>query len=334
MEGYYLTIVHAAANHAGSKAQDDVCSILQQKGLKSVFLDGEQSKWEKRLFSRSNLKKKLSSIEPRSNILVQYPFYMGRYTDHEIIRQVTESFEKSILMIHDIRSLRNGLSENDIRHEIKMFNKFKFLIIHNDSMKKWLSDHGCIANMYSLNVFDYVVPQNYVNEEKGGSYKRVFFAGNLGKSEFIYDRSIGENFEVYGINLKKKNFKFNYRGQLSPDNLVRVLSKQKGFGLVWDGADVSRSSEYTRYNSPHKMSLYLCSGMPVIVWKNSALAEFVEREKIGFSIENIGEIKVKLDSISTKDYNVLQFNSEELGKKLRLGGSLGKVIDDIFQVEE
>lgn len=334
MQGFYLTINWPAANHAGSKAQDDVCTILKRKGLDSIFIDGEQSKWEKRLFMRSELRRKLSSLDKDSLLLVQYPFYMGRYSDYEIIKQTSKHFKNSTLLIHDIPSLRNGLDDKAIFHEIKMFNKFSFLIVHNDSMRKWLINHGCTSEMYTLNVFDYIVPEDYVSTIKSGSYKRVFFAGNLGKSDFIYSKNVSKRFEMYGINLKDRPFNFTYRGQLTPDDLVKTLSKQQGFGLVWDGSEVERSNEYTKYNSPHKTSLYLCSGMPVIVWKESALASFIEEKKVGFSVSSIKDIEVALDSITLEQYNSLQENAKSLGKKLRQGANLGKSVDEIFQIEK
>lgn len=45
---------------------------------------------------------------------------------------------------------------------------------------------------------------------------------------------------------------------------------------VWDGDSVDtcagNTGAYLRYNNPHKTSLYLACGMPVIVWKEAAIA--------------------------------------------------------------
>ena len=46
------------------------------------------------------------------------------------------------------------------------------------------------------------------------------------------------------------------------------------FGLVWDGISVETCAgvygEYLKVNNPHKTSLYLASGIPVIIWKEAA----------------------------------------------------------------
>lgn len=91
MGKYYLTAIHSEANHAGSKAQSDIASILNKNGFLSIYVDAEQTKWEKRLFFRKNMLNKLSKIDENSLFLVQYPFYMGRYADFIITDTITLS---------------------------------------------------------------------------------------------------------------------------------------------------------------------------------------------------------------------------------------------------
>ena len=58
----------------------------------------------------------------------------------------------------------------------------------------------------------------------------------------------------------------------------------QNFGLVWDGTSLDgcngRYGEYLKFNNPHKTSLYLSCGIPVIIWKEAALADFVEEHKV------------------------------------------------------
>ena len=77
--------------------------------------------------------------------------------------------------------------------------------------------------------------------------------------------------------LRGKNVK--YCGQYKPEELPEKL--EGGFGLVWDGDDLGACTgvfgEYMKYNNPHKTSLYLASGLPVIIWEKAAMAKYIEK---------------------------------------------------------
>ena len=83
------------------------------------------------------------------------------------------------------------------------------------------------------------------------------------------------------------------KGVESPDRLPNVL--EGDFGLVWDGESLEEGQEaagrYLRYNCPHKFSLYMAAGMPVIVGKQSAMAEITERETLGITVEASGNFR-------------------------------------------
>ena len=53
------------------------------------------------------------------------------------------------------------------------------------------------------------------------------------------------------------------------------------WGLVWDGNSIDTCSgnfgEYLRLNAPFKFSLYLAAKRPVVVWRESAMAEYVRK---------------------------------------------------------
>lgn len=327
MGKYYLTAIHSEANHAGSKAQSDIADILNKNDFLSIYVDAEQTKWEKRLFFRKNMLSKLSKIDKNSLFLVQYPFYMGRYADFTITDTITKTFSRSAILVHDIPSLRNKLSNKHVEKEISVFNKYKFVIAHNESMKKWLVENGCESKIILLGLFDYLV-DDQIDENKKIDTSKIYFAGNLGKSKFIYDKSIGSNFNVFGINHIEGKGTFTYRGVETPENLVRKLAEESGFGLVWDGKSVKSSDDYTKFNNPHKASMYLASEMPIIVWKQSALANFVKDNKLGITIDSLDEINSALDNLENID--TIEKNVIEFAKKVRSGFFTEKAINELM----
>lgn len=77
--------------------------------------------------------------------------------------------------------------------------------------------------------------------------------------------------------------------------------------------------EYTKYNSPHKVSLYVALGLPVIVWQDSAIADFVVKYRLGFAISSLSEIDPLMASIEEDELKQLKQRVNRFGCLLREG---------------
>ena len=81
-------------------------------------------------------------------------------------------------------------------------------------------------------------------------------------------------------------------GAFDPD--TPFLNGRYHFGLIWDGTGVDSCEglygHYMRFNSPHKLSLYVALGLPVIVWREAAIADFVLKQGIGVTVGNLLEL--------------------------------------------
>ena len=110
-----------------------------------------------------------------------------------------------------------------------------------------------------------------------------------------------------------------------------LIHLQGGFGLVWDGDSAHTCSgmygEYLKINNPHKASLYLASGFPIIVWSQSALADFVRNNNCGIFVNSLFEIEETLKSISEGEYQELIKNSKMIGRKIRQGHYLKTAVE-------
>ena len=113
-----------------------------------------------------------------------------------------------------------------------------------------------------------------------------------------------------------------------PEELIKNL--QGRYGLVWDGDSLDTCSgltgEYLKVNNPHKLSLYLAVGLPVIIWSEAAEAEFVRKNNVGLTISSLYELPVKLAAISESDYEIMKNNAMAVGKHLRRGEYMMKAI--------
>ncbi|MEI3535629.1 MAG: hypothetical protein V8R16_02480, partial [Bacilli bacterium] len=74
--------------------------------------------------------------------------------------------------------------------------------------------------------------------------------------------------------------------------------------------------KYLKYNNPHKLSLYLAAGLPVIVWSKSAIAKFVIDNNVGICVNNLNEIN---DKIKKSNYELIRNNAIKIGEKIRKG---------------
>lgn len=312
-------------NNAGYKARDDINDILKNEFEITYFLKGNN-----KISRLINYLKIIWNIKLHSNIvLVQYPFYIKK-----IYVQLLKHWlpRGSILLIHDIDSLRNQLSMKDIDREIEIFNLFDYVISHNTKMTSWLEKNGCKSKIVNLEIFDYLTLNKIDIMKKREN--AIAFAGNLSqdKSGFLYQSTLNHiNLNAYGSNFKDLSLQhINYKGSFSAELLPEILNEK--YGLIWDGKSIENCDglfgEYLKYNNPHKTSLYLVSGLPVIVWDKAAIASFIENNGLGFSIQSINEIEEKLKNISKEDYLIMLNNVYKISEKLQQGYFLKKALNE------
>ena len=191
--------------------------------------------------------------------------------------------------------------------------------------------------LYDLKIFDYL-HSNSSNDKQIIYDKSVVIAGNLDFSKVSYLKDLSTvskvKFELYGVNFKESEIggeNIHYNGVFPPEELPSILNK--GFGLVWDGKSkngcTGNTGNYLRFNNPHKLSLYLVSELPVIVWKDSAISEFIEKEGVGFSVGSLDELNLRLNEISETEYQKMVGNAKKISDKLRSGEYLTSVLEEI-----
>lgn len=103
--------------------------------------------------------------------------------------------------------------------------------------------------------------------------------------------------------------------------------------MVWDGDSLNNCSgnlgNYLRYNNPHKLSSYIACGIPVIIWKEAAVADFVQKNKIGIIINDLNELDSIFKKLTFDEYKTMMNNVENIRKKIIHGEYLKNVINRI-----
>ncbi len=328
----YIGEKPAPNNHAGNKARVDIDDIFREKYgepyenlVEIVFSNlGQKIGY---VLNPSHLKQIFRIRQMRSQkLFMQYPFYFN-----PILKKVLrDSLKKNevVFLIHDVNALRS-FQDADIKTEMDELNLAKAVIVHNSIMGKALQKLGLKVPWFTLELFDYLLPDiPQSNFSKGTT---VAFAGNLGKSRFLRNakmETLGMRFNLYGPGFKEEVIKWDnvsYKGSFTPDEVPFKL--EGNFGLIWDGTDIKTcdgsTGTYMKYNNPHKLSLYIAAGLPVIVWQQAAIAEFVTARKIGIVVESLTDVSGKIQLLTDSEYNEMVRAVKDLQKQV-VSGSFTK----------
>ncbi len=350
---YYIDYDREKWNSAGVKAPRDIADICKSKGFRRVCMPYFSPKLPSVIrlvlyfFALPYKWAQLShSIGYNDIVVYQHPMYSTRisvYEDHLarffISRMQKKKGCKFIAVVHDLESLRGGIQglirkgkANSEFADFVLLKQFDEIICHNKYMKEYLIARGIDENrLVCLEIFDYLCNcETKVERDKGNP--SIAIAGNLsyGKCSYIYniygqDDSQNSNLTIYlygdDFDESHEHGDMRYQGSFSPEELP---GKLKGdFGLVWDGTSVDtcagNTGEYLKYNNPHKTSLYLASGRPVIVWDKAAIADFVLKNNVGIAVGNLNHLDEIISDITDNDYKVMCENADKIGSQIRSG---------------
>lgn len=353
---YYLKFETFKRNTAAYKAPDDVYRICEQLNYHKISMPEypyEASKIHKKIWLATTEIRAWLSIKkqvPKDSVVIfQHP-QPGKRIVLEFIKQYRKRGIKFIALIHDLESLRGGMqgitSVNRKTNEIAdndLLKQFDALICHNLAMKNYLISRGFDSKkLIVLDIFDYLSDSRYLLLKKKDK-PSICIAGNLAKVKAGYISKLfddGKNSDLivnlYGTRYEPEIERENliYHGAFAPEELVASL--EGDFGLVWDGTEVTtcagNTGEYLKYNNPHKASMYLSAGMPVIVWKEAAISKFVLENKVGIVVDDLLSLDDIISNISEEDYLELLENTKHISRRLRSGYYTAKALKEAISI--
>ena len=327
----------SGARNAGNKARNDVEEIVKREGYQPLLLTVDN--WyhmgtvKAQQHKAKALAQAFSQLKSGDQLLIQFPMLHHSFFTTRLVRKIQRSGVKVYFIIHDLEALRYAnLDTVPLKHKIRVHLQESSLlkiadgvIAHNPIMKSVLVDKGIVADkIVSLGIFDYLIPDF---QEKSGQTKDqpMIVAGNLAqeKAGYLYTLPEAPVYNLYGVGFDESRALENetYFGSFLPDELPVAL--EGGFGLVWDGDSAETCSgvfgEYLRYNNSHKASLYLASGFPLVVWKQSALSHFVLEKECGVAVESLHDLSRVIEELTLDDYQTLLENTKRVGKEIREG---------------
>lgn len=340
---YYLSRDYKSnrINDAGSKARLDVEQVMDQLGFSPA--GKRHSITKNRLFhfvrTIAIVVRMLLYVNKGDVLILQYP---TKY--YSIICRLAHMRGANVItLLHDLICFRNKHSSP--QEEICQLNKSDAIIGHNPAFCKWLCDNGFVGYngkkiIEPLRIFDFLSSSQSPDRKKTWPLHKVVYAGQLArrKNNFLYE--LGTYVEGYTLNVYGKGFdksstecpeKFEIKGFMLPDKLIE--SAEGDFGLVWDGDSVDSCSgdwgEYLKVNTPHKISLYIRCGLPVIVWREAAMAGFIEENGVGICIDSLRDIKKIYECLTRDEYEQMCDNVRRVSGLMSEGGYFSRAISEV-----
>lgn len=335
----YISRNYYNLSTAGNKAKTDYESILLSMGAKNLGLPCRISsnKFQAFFYNLLSMLKASMCMRKGDTIVLQYP--IKKYFSF-ICNMAHLKGARTLSLIHDLGSFRR--KKLTISKELKRLNHTDYVIATNETMKQWLAEQGFNKPMGALGFHDYLssapIPSRMGTHQEKETWNIVYAGSlNLRKNAFILKmKEIDSSFKfhLYGnmpdYNAIAIDKNIIWHGFVQADNFI---SRVKGdFGLVWDGDSLEEChgdfGGYLKYNTPHKASFYLRAGLPIIVWKNSAIAPLVEKEKVGLIIESLQELPKVLAALTLSEYEELKDKALQFAIKINNGENLKKAIAD------
>ncbi len=261
-------------------------------------------------------------------IFMDYPFAVKFSGYRRIILKAKQTGVKIIFIIHGL----GGAKGPDLLYRYAdevVLNYAHCLISASKEMTKKLRDDFQVDDRIksvTYNYWDYLC--NDIENDNRNAL--LCYAGDLSSASFL--SKLPESVSRSGVNLyghgMSAGYKGIYKGEFDPEELVSVMDGK--YGLIWDGKKPDNCDDMfgnsMRINVSHKFSLYMAAKKPVIVWKDSALSNFVTSKKLGFTIDSLEEIPYLLSRTNLYEYEEMVQNVSEIRKGIISGDHFKSVI--------
>lgn len=271
-------------------------------------------------------------------LLVQYPYFpvKGYGVARLALHLLRWKGVKTAALVHDLDSLRRIGGSAARGSDQLLLPGFEALIVHSQRMESYLRTVGVTCPMILMEAFDCLSEGEIPVREKS---RMVAIAGNLAADKSGYLKDIGKvplEWQLYGTNWAgSDSTRIEYHGEIAPEKLPETISG--AFGIVWDGDSLDGLTglygAYALLNSPHKLSTYLAGGLPVIVAKNAAAADFVAREQVGVALNSLRELPELIHTMPEEDYQRYAANARRVGAQLRAGENTKRALRKLEEVE-
>jgi hypothetical protein len=332
------------------KPRTDTIKTLERYGAKIVQLNyipifGINKRIFRSILWRVNIictflsyYKTFSNVK-NSVIFIQYPFTaaLPRSIKEFFFNDLQSKGNKLIFLFHDLQSLRlpSLIKADSDKYYLEIAD---VCIFHSPQMSNKVREMGIkLKNEVTLEFFDYLTDMQISTISDYRNIKLIF-AGNLSKSVFLRYLNllpVNKGFEIYLYGKDYENLKtsehIQYKGLFAADNIAAI---EGNWGLVWDGSSIDSCTgeygEYLKVNAPFKFSLYIAASRPVVVWKQSAMAQYVEKYHLGICVESLLDIPSTISALSDDELDEIIKGVSVASQKVKCGDKLINALKSVI----
>lgn len=329
----YITRNYQNLDGAGNKAKTDNEDTLVLMGAKNLGVPRTfyPNKIITFFMDLAGVIKFFFTIRHNDMVVLQYPVKKYFKFLCHIARQRGAN---TIAVIHDLGSFRRKkLTPNK---EISRLMHADYVIASNEIMSQWLKEQGYAHPLGSLGLFDYRSVTKSCSKPSSAQIRLVYagalamrknaFLLKLAEQELPYELHIYGN--RHGLPDMKDNSHMIFHPFMPADKFIEEV--EGDFGFVWDGDSLDSCTgsfgEYLRWNSPHKVSFYIRAGLPIIIWREAAVAPIIQQEGIGLLVDSVKDLDVLLPTITEEQMRQMRQNVRRVSELLNNGYFLQKAL--------
>lgn len=310
------------------KAKSDMASIAAKSGWQLLPIERYNDVRFTEDVRQERIQNFLNDVDRDDIVLHQFPTYMSGDFEEEFQQAVQQRKAKYVLFIHDFEPLRVERKQD---WEWQLAQQADLIIAHSPAMIELFQKHGIHTAMQTIDLFDYLGQ----NPSTLPDFSTVVnYAGTWQKAPWLQTYT-GPELNLFGS--RPKRWKevslpqsISWVGSFDPEAITTAFSK--GFGLLWDSDYNDKFFQsYTKINAPHKASLYLKAGLPLIVWSQSYLADLVTSNQIGFTINSLEDLATKVALVSPTNYRTYQKNAKVYQTRVSNGYYTKKMLDKVVK---
>lgn len=337
MNKWVTVTMHGVGANAIQKANVDVGEIAMQMGYKPLYIFRYDNSYESDEALISRIDGITAAVAPGDLILYLYPVLNGYRFEKMFIERLKSRGARFAISVMDTEQLRYPEemfeSHEQLGKEYLLYNQAECLIVHWKPMADRLKELGNTSKMITRGPFDYLMSADEV-QLSNNLQRKLTLAGSFNKSPFLSSWGYQTELSAFGaLHYNPENPEESF--PLSPkveymgsDNFLQRLPRDR-FGLFWD--EGFNYQEYTRYNSPHKVALYLSLGIPVIAWEGAAVASFIKQQQLGFVVSSLNEIDDLLLNTSDEELWTLKNRVNHFSYLIRDGLFTRRALQELEQ---
>lgn len=262
----------------------------------------------------------LAALSARDVFILQTPTWNSVEWETALMNKASAYGAKKIIFVHDVIPLMFAANRYLMKKWIAVYNRADVIILPTKRMAKVLSKEGLtVKNIVIQHLWDHSANIDWRQSVK--YQPLVNFAGDPAKFGFLDQWTTNQvKLQVFAKQPKKAipNSKINYVGWHSDPELLAMLRKDGGFGLVW-GANDDNLVEYMKMDCSYKLSTYLAAGIPIIVQGWSPVADLVRRKHLGLIADSIDSVVQQVVAMDEEQYQSMVQAVDSFGQLIRNG---------------